>query len=393
MSDSSISPSKALSSQLSWGHAVRKAPTAAPPLNLEPQQQKHPEPQLKSPMFEDAEIDELLTRLGLKPNKELRSAARLLMRHHFQLSRPLLDITMKILPHGPWENHGPAEALMAALSRLPLEDVENGYRILLSAFTSKKPTVMGLLHIVVGQLQDLISQWIVSPPEQIPSQILIPALEEELSQWQQILKMPIQQLALLISRKDLIHDFRRLHLLFQSLQRLLHRKDQPPHKLQIQLASLQQDMRHALDLLLGDLILSKDDQAHHFKEQGQCCTLGLWRDRELQACRMWSDGDSGIDADDDPSWWFRLHWNDTNTGELMAEAQLIGSEGELTFFSNDEQTRQQLSDTSEELTRRLDDSGFSLELNEIQDIKANEDPASELHHNSSGPLKHIDSQA
>ena len=332
--------------------------------------------------------------MGLKPSKNLVLAARFLMRHHFQLSRPLMDMVQQLLPNGPWENHGPAEALIAALSRLPLEDVPSGYRVLLTAFTSRHPTVMTLMHHVVGQLQDLISTWLVQPEVGLPTEAVLAAFKEELAQWQAMLNMPKQQIAMLLKKRTLLNDLRRMHLFFQTTARVLtSRGSNPSSKVLLQLSTLQQEMRHAIDLVLGDMILSRDDRDHHFKEEGHCSTLGLWQDGEKLPSRMWADGEDGDDDQQEPAWWFKFHWNDEPLGRLEAEVQAVGFEGECQFAHDDAGFRELLDEHREVLSAKLRASGFEIELQPATAIPPAVDPEAELHSNQSGPLLHIDSEA
>jgi hypothetical protein len=333
--------------------------------------------------------------MGLKPNKNLIQAARFLMRNHFQLSRPLMDMVQQLLPNGPWENHGPAEALIAALSRLPLDEVPAGFRVLLTAFTSKHPTVMTLMHHVVGQLQDLISTLLVQPETGLPTEALISAFKEELAQWQAMLNLPKVQIAFLLKKRTLLNDLRRMHLFFQTTSRVLLAKGaNPSSKVLLQLATLQQEMRHGIDLVLGDMILSRDDRDHHFKEEGHCSTLGLWSEGEKLPARMWAEGDEEEGDAKEPAWWFRFHWNNESLGRLEAQIEAVGFDGECQFSHDDASIREAFDEHREILAARLRGIGFEIDLLPANVIAPEPlDPEAELHSNQSGPLLHIDSEA
>jgi hypothetical protein len=304
-----------------------------------------------------------------------------------------MDMVQQLLPNGPWENHGPAEALIAALSRLPLDEVPAGYRVLLTAFTSRHPTVMTLMHHVVGQLQDLISTLLVQPETGLPSEALLAAFKEELAQWQAMLNLPRTQIALLLNKRTLLDDLRRMHLFFQTTSRVLRAKGaNPSSRFLLQLATLQQEMRHAIDLVLGDMILSRDDRDHHFKEEGHCSTLGLWHEGEKLPSRMWAGGDEEDEANE-PSWWFRFHWNDVPLGRLEAEVQAVGFDGEVQFAHDDPKVRELFDEHREVFAARLRGLGFEIELQPATAIAPPQDPEAELHSNQSGPLLHIDSEA
>jgi hypothetical protein len=354
----------------------------------------HPSRQVAQP-FSDGDVDSLLTKLGIKPSENARLAARFLMRNHFQLSRPLMDLALKLLPQGPWENHGPAEALTAALSRLPLEKADAGFKILLASFSSRHPTIMSILHQVVGQLDDLMSAWLVQPESGLPSELFMNAMKEELSQWKSLLSQPKLQVMFLLMKGDLVKDLRRSHLMIQSLSRLLAAYgSRAESSVMAQLSILQKELRHAIDIMLGDMILSRDDQDHHFKEDGQCSTLGIWSEGARAPARLWADGDSELDDQEDPAWWFKFHWNDEHMGRLEAELQMVGTQGELQFLNDRAMVRACLDEHREDLDKRFNGMGFEIEqlptdiiTPEITDAEA------ELRSNSSGPLHHIDSKA
>jgi hypothetical protein len=393
-------PSQALSTQLNWGSRSNAIFNLSDALESSPEKQpKNPPPPQKSAptAFSEAEIDQFLKKLGLKPEDNLRQAARFLMAHHFKCDRPLLEMAHRLLPNGPWESHGPAEALMAALSRLPLDEVARGFEILMTAFNSKHPTVMALLHHIVAQLQDLTSQWLVEPEEGLAPQLMVEALDEEILHWKAILESPRFQMQLLIQRGDLLQQLRRLHLFLKLSLEILQasgsKEDQPILK---QLHSLQRDLRHAIELILGDAILSQQDQEHHFRENGQCSTLGLWSEGEQLPCRLWADGEEAGEENDEQeqAWSFRFHWHDELLKQVEAEVQVWQSECDVQFQSDSPNTREVLNEQSEALAAKLRTLGFEPSIGLAKPICSSQlDPEAELHISKINHLQHIDSEA
>ena len=357
---------------------------------------RSPEPKPAPTAFSDGDIDQLLTKMGLKPEENLRQAARFLIQHHFNLDRPLLEKAHQLLPAGPWENHGPAEALMAALSRCPLEDVDAGFRILMSAFDSKHPTVMALLQHIQGQLQDLASQWLVEPEHGLNASLMVEALDEEISLWKVILESPSLQLHLIVQRGELLAQLRRLHLFIKLSLEILQAQgshdDKPIIK---QMRSISRDLKHAIELIYGDMVLSKQDNEHHFRENGQCSTLGLWAEGEKLPCRLWAEHDELEEGEGaERAWSFRFHWQDELLKHLECEVQVYKDECEVQFQCESLETRQILDEHQESLAAQLRTLGYHPTLGPAKNCAPKmADPHSELHTTHLIEFKHVDSEA
>ena len=399
MSDSApIRAGQPVSTRLDWGSRSREVfslPEAGRDSST-PNERRAPEPRPSPTPFTDPEIDQLIKKMGLKPEENLRQAVRFLIQHHFNLDRPLLEMANQLRPEGPWEDHGPAEALMAALSRCPLEDVEASFRILMSAFTSKHPTVMSLLQNIVAQLQDLTSQWLVDPEKDINPSLMVDALDEEILQWKAVLDSPSLQLHLIVQRGELLTQLRRLHLFLRLSLDIMQMQGSSEDKPIIrQLRSLTRDIRHAVELIYGDMVLSKQDNEHHFTENGQCSTLGLWVEGEKLPCRLWAESD-GMEGDEEgeQAWKFRFHWHDELLQHLEAEVEVYKSECEIQFHSDSPETRQILDEQSENLAAKIRALGFEPTLGPAKIPKPSRfDPQAELHVARLTELKHVDSEA
>ena len=79
------------------------------------------------------------------------------MSHRFEFNVPIVNKVLSIMPEGPFVGHK-ADALIAALSKLPLEQVDRGFQILLSTLNGQHPTVMGALRHFVSLLNDVLSE-------------------------------------------------------------------------------------------------------------------------------------------------------------------------------------------------------------------------------------------
>lgn len=346
--------------------------------------------------FSDDDIDQLLLKMGIKPEDNLRLAARFLIQHHFNLNRPLLEKAQQLLPAGPWENHGPAEALIAALSRCSLEDVETGFRILMSTFDSKHPTVMTLIQHILVQLQDLASNWIVEPENGINPSLMVDGLDEEILLWKSILESPQLQLRLMIQRGELLAQLRRLHLFIKLSLEILQAQgsgdDKPIMK---QMRSISRDLKHAVELLCGDMVLSKQDNEHHFRESGQCTTLGFWAEGAKLPCRIWVEHDDLEEGEGaERAWSFRLHWVDEFLQHLECEVQIYKEECDLQFQGESVDTRQLLDEHQEALAAKLRALGYHPTLGLAKNFVAKmADPQAELHTTHLIEFKHVDSEA
>lgn len=342
----------------------------------------------------DKDIDGLLKSQGLPPDAKHRAVARFLLRNHFVLDRTLIETALKVLPKGPWENHGPAEALVAALSRLPAEKVPDAFMVLRGALDASHPMVMGLLQQITGYLQDAMAVWLVDPLEGLPSRMVGEALEEELLQWQKLLKDPNLQVRLLLERSGLAQDLRRALLQIQLIRSILIRKGASPQHRFLKITGLMaRDLRSALEILSGDSILSLEDSDHHFKESGDCHSLGLWNDGDTPPCRLWMR-EQTLDEDVEDLWWFRVNWHDDVLDRLECKVQVEGTDCQLCFYSDQDDVRSWLNENSEGLSQRVNALGYETTIDQVQSLKPSaSDPKAELKARAIEKLRHIDTEA
>lgn len=340
----------------------------------------------------DEDLDILLKQAGIPRDAQHREAARFLLRHHFVLSKDLVRMVLHLLPNGPWENHGPAEALVAALSRLPLDEVPQGFRILAAAFSAQHPMVMSLLHRILGLLQDARSHGLVESMEGVPSEILMPALEEELEQWRSLLNDPLKQIRVLSQRQMLATELRRLLLQMGLLRSvLMARGGRPDSPFLQQLATLEKEIRLALEMISSDSILSREDADRHFREGGHCVTLGLWNGEEPTPCRAWVEGEGD---DEQWPWKFRLVWHSEILERLEAKLEVEGEQVRLRFSTDQEDASAWLAEHAEALEQSLLALGYELTQHPVAPLRPTPlDPEGELRARAARSLKHVDWEA
>jgi len=343
----------------------------------------------------DEDIDGLLKMHGLPPDAKHRAVARFLLRNHFVLDRTLVETALKILPKGPWENHGPAEALVAALSRLPAEKVPDAFMVLRGALDASHSMVMGLMQQVTGYIQDAMAVWLVTPLSGLPSRMVGEALEEELIQWQALLKDPSLQVRLLLERSGLAQDLRRALIQIQLIRSVLIRKGTSPQHRFLKLTGLMaRDFRSALEILSGDSILSLEDRDHHFKEGGDCHSLGLWDDGDTSPCRLWLQGQADEEDAEEELWWIRLNWHDDTLERLEAKVQVEGENCELCFFSDQKEVQLWLDQYREGLEEKINALGYETKVAPVERLKpVPQDPKAELKARAVEKLRHIDTEA
>jgi|SaaInlStandDraft_1057018.scaffolds.fasta_scaffold19928_2 hypothetical protein len=358
--------------------------------------QESPQPQVRhdGPVT-DKDIDGLLKSLGLPPDAKHRAVARFLLRNHFVLDKSLVETALKVLPKGPWENHGPAEALVAAISRLPAEKVPEAFLVLRGALDASHPMVMGLLQQITLHIQDAMALWLVNPLEGLSPKVVSQAMEEELLQWQALLKDPSLQVRLLLERSSLAQDLRRALIQIQLIRSILIRKGaSPQHRFLKLTGQMARDFRSALEILSSDSILSIEDRDHHFKEGGDCHSLGLWNEGNTTPCRLWLTGQEDQAEDEEDLWWFRVNWHDDFLDRLEAKVQVEGDDCQLCFYSDQTEVRNWLDENRENLEERINSLGYESSASPVQDLKSiPNDPKSELKVRAVDKLLHIDTDA
>jgi len=349
----------------------------------------------KREQFSDADIDIMLKKLGLKPEESLRQIARFLISHRFNLSLELVDKVRQLLPEGPFQGQK-AEALVAALSKLPLSQVQRGFEILLSTLNGEHPTVMGALKHFVSQLNDVLSETRLYQGQTLKFDLIQAAFKEELEQWLSWSSKPEQQVLALLDRQSLFQDLRRFIHLAQWAAKIL---EQLEHKhsegLRRRLGLVQTAAKHTAQVMLADGILSKPDEFRHMRDHGLCYSLGIdWQD-ELLPCRMWAFDDmhgENLTVDEkNIHLFFRVV--SQNLGLIEIEMIIDSNNLTLKFASDNETVRDLMNREADKLKEHLIKLGYEVNLSPSSPFLRQANPKVEIESKPGTEIVHMDVKA
>jgi hypothetical protein len=345
--------------------------------------------------FSDADIDQLLKDLGLKPSENLRLAARFLMRHHFTLSAPMLNMADQLLPQGPWLEHGPSETLIVAMSRLPMEDVPSAFYVLGNALGRSSQNFWAWIQQMVVQLEELESKWLVDPKMVLSKKGLAEAIGEEVKQWRQMLQSPYQQMASLTQRWTLLQELSRLkHWMSVTKKVVRAAKLTSDDGWEEHVDQVIEKTTFGIESLEADDILSKEDVMGHFLEKGLSVGLSLWGEQAHGPCRVWHESSGEHDIDPEAPWVFRLQWNFEEKGHLDCRISIKDDRCHLKWEGHAPDVLKAIEQGDEHLKEQLKTLGFMLASSTAHLLNSERfDPESEVHGVTSGPLRHIDSNA
>jgi hypothetical protein len=331
-------------------------------------------------MFSEADLDALLKKAGLKPSPRLREIAQFLISNRFELSSELVQKVQQLLPEGPYYGQK-AEALVAALAKLPLEQVQRGFEILLSTLNAEHPTVTGALKNLVSQLSDVISELRLYQGHAIQADVLKAAFSEELQQWQQVVSKPELQLLALLNRQNLVQDLRRyIHLSQWASKILEHLESKSSEGLRRRMLVAEKAAGHAAKVMLADGIMSKPDDFRHMRDHGLCYSLGLdWED-ELVPCRLWAFDDQHTEnlALDEKNVHLFFRVVGESLGLVEIELVIESEELRLRFFSPAEEIRGLMNREAESLKQHLLKLGYEVTIHPAQSKLRQADPKVEL---------------
>lgn len=336
--------------------------------------------QTKREGFSDTDVDELLKKVGLKSSPRLREIAKFLMSNRFELNSELVQKVQQLLPEGPYQGQK-SEALVAALAKLPLDQVQRGFEILLSTLSSDHPTVMGALKHLLSLLSDVISELRLYQGHAIDVQTLKAAFSEELEQWQQVLNKPEHQLLALLNRQYLVQDLRRyIHLSQWASKILEHLESKSSDGLRRRMALAEKAAGHAAKVLLADGIMSKADDFRHMRDHGLCYSLGLdWEDA-LVPCRLWAFDDQHAENlaldEEHVHLFFRVVGE--SIGLVEIEMVIESNEMVLNFFSPSEEIRNLMNRESDKLREHLIKLGYEVNIAPAHSKMRQADPQIEL---------------
>lgn len=330
--------------------------------------------------FSDADLDALLKKAGLKTSPRLREIARFLISNRFELSPELIQKVQQLLPEGPYQGQK-AEALVAALAKLPLEQVQRGFEILMSTLNADHPTVMGALKHLVSQLSDVISELRLYQGHAIKLDLLKAAFSEELQQWQQLVSKPEYQMLALLNRQNLVQDLRRyIHLSQWAYKILEHLESKSSDSLRRRMVLAEKAAGHAAKVLLADGIMSKPDDSRHMRDHGLCYSLGLdWEDT-LVPCRMWAFDEQRSEnlALDEKNIHLFFRVVGKSIGLIEIELLIENEHLSLNFFSPAEEIRTLMNRESENLKQHLIKLGYDVSIAPAQAKMRQSDPDIEL---------------
>lgn len=345
--------------------------------------------------FSDADIDLLLKNSNIKVNETNRILARFMLRHRLVLDEKTFNVVKQLTPLAP-PTGAKAEALIAAISRLPLEKVEHGYRIIASTFGHGQSSIGEVILDLKSVLNDLVSASFKLDKSPIDPELFRTAFNEEISHWNGFLSDPKVQIEDIAQRAQMVkrlHQFIRFN---QNLLSVLKKLDNPAFKQIQQLAekSLQSSKR-ALYILLTDSILSREDVHHHLKDKGACHSMGLFCEQTVLANRMWvHDRDNPAARELDPeNLTLFLRWYTEELGVVEANVDVDRLNLDLTFGAAHPDVIQSLDEGKTRIEEHLIALGFKATQKKTENISKDNHRKTEVNKNSQRVIKHLDTEA
>lgn len=370
-----------------------------PTAGRENRQQSEPGPGWqRAKNFSDKDIDTLLKHSGVEITPGNRRLARFFLLHRIQLQPDLFTLMHRLWPHevprGP-ETH----ALIAALSKLPIEQVEQGYRVVLETMLeATSVTVMNLLQKLRGAISDIISTtFSLDDNLELSPQLLRDGFEEWQKVWDQLLKDDsLSQIRTLVWRRSLIFKLHRHLRTVHNLGIVLSTLRDSPHVqgLLERIRASGDFARRALNMMLTDSILSREDVHHHLKEQGACHSLGLLHEGKTHPCRLWvHDRDNpSARALDDGNVVLFFRWVTRELGMLECRVVVEDEKISVRFASEHESVRSTLGEEKHRLESALKKLGFEVRVLAVREVLEQHEPLRDIE-TKVEKLTHLDTQA
>lgn len=346
--------------------------------------------------FSDEDIDKILKVNEITVTQKHRINARFLLRRHFTIQKEMFEVIDDHVPNAVLKGHY-GEAFIAAASKLPIEDISVGFKILLQTIEANQSSVVSEVKDFIGLIKDLISQTYILKTQLIDSEIIRSAFSETLSDWDSFLEDHKVQLRWMIDRKSIIRKMLSHIKLAQNLKVVLE-EQKIAEDLKF-INNIEASIKKAdgvIKILLSDAILSRYDAHHHLVDQGSCYSVGTMMNDQVQPARLWvhdQDGDDQETMDTDRLvLFFRWHTDDLG----IVEAELISSEDDLnlTFATANKDVSSTLNEESFRLEERLHAQGYEIKIEPCVHVtKFNDDKKTKIENISIEGMHHLDAKA
>lgn len=332
------------------------------------QRQPAPTPQTPKP-FSDADLDQLLKGAGVEVTPRNRSFARFLLTHHMQLKPELFKLAGQMFPNGAPSGLR-ADALIAALGKLPPEQVASGYRVLVSAL-QPGVTVMGSIQDLYGLLNDFVSEtFTLKSNLPLSENMLRSAIQEEIALLGKLLNSNTQnQIALLVRKEGIVQPLLRLIRFFRNFETLLQRNEANfSERFMAMTHQIRETARSALNVLVADSILSREDSHHHLVDYGASHSLALAFHNHILSCRLWAhDLEDRSSRKIDPknvSLFFR--WRTREIGVLECLVEIQDTKLDFSFATGIDEVVHVLNEEAGRIEERLKALGYQAKQGPTQ---------------------------
>lgn len=345
--------------------------------------------------FSDADIDLLLKKSNIEVNQHHRLLARFFLRHHIVLDKNLFELTKNILP-GTIPKGAQADAFIAALSKLPMEQIRLGFQIIQSTLQAGPATFSDHLFQIKGLLSDIVSETFNLKEFPMDADSFRKALNYELEALSQATETTQKQISSIVDRVAIAKRFTALIRFSQNFQAVLKGMPSDSYQNLEQLISKTlNSAKRALNILLSDSILSREDVSQKLHHQGACHSLGVSCQEMTQPGRLWvHDRDNPSSRELDPKHlklFFR--WSTEELGIVEAEVEVEEENFEITFASEHSDVVHSFNQESERLSERLESLGYKVDHKPtLSWLKFNQ-PERQIHKKAQEFMKHLDTEA